>query len=68
MKKLSTGQNSTLGVYRDLSEIVFGEDSKQVEWLDKKIAESTIGEEEEVLVDERQLIHFLMTLNEPKKT
>lgn len=36
MRKLSTGQDSTLGNYRDLSAAFFGEDSPQVKFLDER--------------------------------
>ena len=60
MKKLSTGDDATLGNYRKFSVIVFGEDSKAVEFIDSKIAES--GEQEEVLADEAQMINLLASL------
>ena len=57
MKKLSTGDDSTLGNYRKLAAVFFGEDSGGVKYLDKKIAEQ--GEEEEVVADEGQMIYLL---------
>lgn len=61
MKKLSTGQDSTLGEYRKLAAAVFGEDSGAVKFLDEKIKEQ--GEDEEVIADEGQVIYLLMQQN-----
>lgn len=60
MKKLSTGQDSTLGNYRKLSVIFFGNTSNAVAFLDKKISEQS--EEEEVLADESQMINMLVNI------
>lgn len=57
--KLSTGDDSTLGSYRKLASIFFGENSKAVTFLDEKIAGSPEGENEEVLADERQMVYVL---------
>ena len=50
MLKISTGQDSTLRTYRKIA-TVFGDSA--VQFIDKKIAESPNGENEEVLADER---------------
>lgn len=63
MRKLSTGQDSTLGNYRKMAAAVFGEDSKAVQFLDKKIAESPNGEDEEVIVAESQAVSMLGQLH-----
>lgn len=60
MKKLSTGDDSTLGNYRKLSVAFFGEDSGAVKFLDEKIAESPNGEGEEVIADEGQMVMMLV--------
>lgn len=60
---LSTGQDSTLGNYRKMTAAIFGEDSKAVEFLDKKIAESPNGENEEVIVEESQAVLMLSTIH-----
>lgn len=60
MKKLSTGDNSTLGNYRKLATGFFGENSNAVKFLDKKINKQ--GENEEVIKDERQTILLLAHL------
>ena len=62
MRKLSTGHDATLGTYRRLSVAVFGADSKAVEFLDGKIAESPNGEDEEVLADEVQMLYLLRAI------
>ena len=59
MTKLTTGDDSTLLSYRRLSSVVFGNDSKATQFLDKKIAEAPDGENEEVIADERQMIQLL---------
>ena len=59
MNKLSTGQDATLGNYRALASVVFGNDSGATKFLDNKIAESPNGRDEEVLSDERQMIYLL---------
>lgn len=59
MRTLSTGDDSTLGSYLKLAKPVFGEDSVAVKFLERKIAESPNGENEEVLADERQMIAAL---------
>lgn len=60
MQKLSTGDDSTLGNYRKLSAVFFGEDSGAVKFLDTKIAEQ--GADEEVLQPEAQMIQILSSL------
>ena len=60
MNKLSTGDDATLGNYKKLAVIFFGESSKAVKFLDDKIAESPNGENEEVIADEGQML-FLLT-------
>jgi hypothetical protein len=63
MKKLSTGDDSTLGNWRKLSVAVFGEDSNIIPFLDDKIYEAPNGENEEVIVDEAQMLHVLMSIH-----
>lgn len=63
MKKLSTGEDSTLGTYKAHATLVFGSKSAAVEFLDKKIAESPQGEAGEVVADERQMIALLTLLS-----
>lgn len=59
MKKLSTGQDSTLGNYKKLA-VIFGE--KAVAFIQEKIDTSPNGENEEVLADERQMVALLASL------
>lgn len=59
MKKLSTGQPSTLGSYLTNTKALFGEDSPAAEYLQKKIDESHNGELEEVVADEGQMVMLL---------
>lgn len=61
MKKLSTGDDSTLGNWRDLTAAAFGADSKATAFLDEKIAEQ--GRDAEVLADESQMLVALVSIN-----
>ena len=63
MQKLSTGDDATLGNYRRLACVVFGEESKAVKFIDEKIAESPDGENEEVIADEGQMVYLLGTIH-----
>lgn len=60
--KLSTGANSTLGEYRKLCVIFFGEDSHATKYFDKLIKESPNGENEEVITEESQMILLVSQL------
>ena len=62
MIKLSTGDDSTLGNYRMLAAKHFGEDTMAVKYLDKKIASSPNGANEEVLADEGAMVHMLLSI------
>lgn len=64
MRKLSTGDDATLGNYRKLATALFGQESKAVKFLDGKIDQSPNGENEEVIVDESQMIYLLVTMAE----
>lgn len=55
--------SGTLGYHRNMAAAVFGEDSPAVKFLDKKIAESENGLEEEVVVEESQLVYLLGKLH-----
>lgn len=59
MQKLSTGDDATLGNYRELASAFWGETSGAVKFLDAKIAESPNGKDEEVLADETQMMQVL---------
>lgn len=62
MKKLSTGDDSTLGNWLKLAKAAFGEDSEPVRMLENKIKESPNGEEEEVIAEEGQFLMLLSLL------
>ena len=62
MRKISTGENSTLGTYRKIAVLMSGEESKAVEFLDRKISESPNGEDEEVIQDKRQMLLLIVSL------
>jgi hypothetical protein len=59
MKMLSLGIPSTLGNWLMLCQSLFGKDSKPTKFILQKIADSPNGEEEEVIADEKQLLHVL---------
>lgn len=61
MKQLSVGADSNLKNWRDLASIAFGADSGATKYLNAQIAEK--GENEEVLADEGQFIHFLWEMS-----
>lgn len=63
MKKMSNGQDATLGNYRTLASLFFGESSAAVSFLDDKIKESPKGQHEEVIADESQVVNLLMNMN-----
>ena len=64
MKKLSTGQDSTLGNYRDICATFCGEDSRATRYFDDKIKLSPNGRDEEVIADERQMVQLIASLLE----
>lgn len=66
MMKLSTGQDSTLGSYLKLCQIVFGPNSKQSRFIEQKISEHTNGADEEVIADESQMLYLLVNLKDEK--
>ena len=64
MKTISTGEPSNLETYRNIALALSlqNENSKAVKFFDKKIQESPNKEKEEVIVDEREVIHLILTL------
>ena len=64
MKTISTGEPSKLETYRNIALAVSlqNENSKAVKFIDKKIQESPNKEKEEVIADEREVIHLILTL------
>ena len=62
MRKLSTGQDSTLGNWKILSAIAFGANSPQVQFFQEKIDNSPMGEKAEVIADEEQLLLVLVNM------
>lgn len=65
MKKLSTGEDSTLGNYKTMAESVFGSNSGAIRFLDKKIKKE--GKDAEVLADEGQMIQVLIDQDQKYK-
>jgi len=51
---------TTLGEYRDLAVILFGEESKATKFLDEKIKEQ--GREEKVIQHSSQMLYLLANL------
>lgn len=62
MIKLSTGQDSTLGAYLDMSELFFGENSRQVRFLKEQIEKDPDGRDGEVIAAESQMLFLLANL------
>lgn len=58
---LSTGQESTIGNWIALSNVVFGHDSKQVEFLKSLVTEES-GLDGLILADETQMLHVLANI------
>ena len=64
MKTISTGEPSNLETYRNIALALSlqNKNSKAVKFFDKKIQESPNKEKEEVIADEREVIHLILTL------
>ena len=64
METISTGEPSNLETYRNIALALSlqNENSKAVKFIDKKIQESPNKEKEEVIADEREVIHLILTL------
>ena len=58
---LSTGQPSTLGVWLNLTRAAFGPSSAATAYLVGRVERE--GEDMEVLADETQFLHALMTIH-----
>lgn len=59
--KISTGEPSTLGTYRKIALALSGdENSKAVQFFDKKIAEQ--GEDEAVIAAESQVLYLISSM------
>jgi len=61
MIKISTGQDSTLKTYKEIAH-VFGKRAEA--FIDESIAESPHGENEEVIMDERQMLQLFASMLE----
>ena len=63
MRTISTGESANLEIYRNIALALTGnKNSKLVKFIDKKIQESLNKEKEEVIADEREVIHLILTL------
>ena len=64
MRTISTGEPANLETYRNIALALSlqNENSKAVKFFDKKIQESPNKEKEEVIADEREVIHLILTL------
>lgn len=67
MKKLSTGQDSTLANWIELSKAFFGPDSKQTNYLVEKAEKAKNGMDEEVIADESQVLYLLLNMDTTKQ-
>lgn len=67
MKKLSTGKDSTLANWIELSKAFFGPDSKQTNYLVEKAEKAKNGMDEEVVADESQLLYVLLNMDTAEK-
>lgn len=63
MRKLSTGQDSTLENWIMLSAKIFGDHSRPTQFLKNKALDSPKGYKEEVWADEAQLMMVLLQMN-----
>lgn len=63
MRKLSTGEDSTLANWILLCTAFFGKDSPATTLMQSKVAEAEHGEDEEVIADEPQLLRILGQLH-----
>lgn len=66
MKYISTGEPSTLKTYRNIAQFFCLNNNKPVEFIDMKIKESSNGEAEEVIADERQMLLLFATMGREK--
>ena len=63
MRTISTGESANLEIYRNIALALTGnKNSNVVKFIDKKIQESPNKEKEEVIADEREVIHLILTL------
>ena len=64
METISTGEPANLETYRNIALALSlqNENSKAVKFFNKKIQESPNKEKEEVIADEREVIHLILTL------
>lgn len=62
MRKLSTGQDSTLKSYIENAKATFGEESPAVAFLKEKAAGAPKGEDEEFIADEAQVLQLLANI------
>ena len=60
MPKISTGDSSTLGTYRDIAfALTQDENSRAVKYFDDKIKTSSKGRDTEVIAAETQVIYLI---------
>ena len=67
IRKLSTGEEPTLGNYRKMAKLLFGENSNAVFWMDLKISAEEEGADTVILVEERQVVWGMHKMNEIHK-
>jgi len=59
MRTISTGEPATLGTYKKIS-VIFGK--KAEKFIQDKIDDSPLGEKEEVIADESQVLLLLASM------
>lgn len=62
MPIISTGHPSTLATYRMLCVALWGEGSRAVAFMDRKIKEAPNGADAGVIADERQVLMLLVQI------
>lgn len=64
ISKISTGQPNTLKTYRGIAYAIDGfKEGKAVKFIDEKIKQYPGGEDEEVILEERQMLALLSSIS-----
>lgn len=63
MRKMSTGEDFTLGNNLKMAKALFGESSSAVSFLNKKIEEDSDGENAEIIINEGQFVQLLSQIH-----
>ncbi len=68
MNTLSIGLPSNLKSYKTICRLFFGPESVQVKFIEDKIQQSPLGEDEEVIAEESQMMYLLTTMEDTSKS